>query len=201
MAQYKPHDHFFKKARRQGYRSRAAYKLLELNKRYRLIKRGGRVVDLGCSPGGFMQVALEAAGERGRVVGIDINPMQPIAHPAAVFIQADVASGGLSGRVIESLGGRKADCLLSDMAPATSGIADADQFRSLELARHAVALAEDVLRTGGNLLVKVFDSEGVATLVSSLRGRYKTVLRRRPSATRKGSRELYIIAIGKLPTP
>ncbi|MGH7769302.1 MAG: SAM-dependent methyltransferase, partial [Candidatus Binatia bacterium] len=128
---YQPKDAFYRKAKKEGYRSRAAYKLLELGRRFHLIKPGDRVVDLGAAPGGWLQVAAELTGPKGKVVGIDLQPTQPFHEPNIVVLQGDATSEECAKKIAELLGG-PVDCVLSDLAPKLSGIRDADIARSVE---------------------------------------------------------------------
>ena len=137
---YRPQDGFFRKAKREGYRSRAAYKLLEINQRFRLIRAGHAVVDLGAAPGGWLQVAAELAGPKGRVLGFDLQPIQPLSGRNVQAYELDLLAEDAAERITDLLGGAS-DCVLSDMAPRLSGIRDADHQRALNLARKAYEIA------------------------------------------------------------
>jgi len=192
---YQPKDSFYRKAKKEGYRSRAAYKLAELNRRFRLMKPGDRVVDLGAAPGGWLQVAAKLTGPKGKVVGVDLQPIEAFREPNVVLLQDDATSQECEKKIAELLGGR-ADCVLSDLAPKLSGIRDADIARSVELIRMAHGVARRLLRPGGNFLVKSFVAEELRDFLLGLKGDFSTVERTRPEATRKGSSEIYFCAMG-----
>jgi 23S rRNA (uridine2552-2'-O)-methyltransferase len=151
---YKPHDAYYKKAKQEGYRSRAAYKLLELQQRFRLMKPGDLVVDLGAAPGGWLQVAAKTVGRTGKVVGVDLQPMEPFHETNVTSVQGDIMSAAVQ-QEIKKLLDDPAHCVLSDLAPRLSGIRDADTARCLELNRIALSVATELLRPGGILLIKV----------------------------------------------
>lgn len=192
---YQPKDGFYRRAKKEGYRSRAAYKLLELNQRFRLIRPGDRVVDLGAAPGGWLQVVSQLVGEKGRVLGVDIQPIQPLGRANVLTLQGDVSSEECQRKIVELLGSR-ADCVLSDLAPRLSGIRDADISRSIELARAALGVACRLLRPGGALLVKTFMGEDLTALSGEVKSRFRSLQRSRPESTRKGSSEIYLCAQG-----
>jgi 23S rRNA (uridine2552-2'-O)-methyltransferase len=190
---YQPHDHYFKKAKQQGYRSRAAYKLIELQERYRLIKAGDKLVDLGAAPGGWLQVAAKIVGPSGMVIGVDIQTIQPLAERNIRLVTGDITSNEVQRQMTELLGG-PANCVLSDLAPKLSGIRDADTARCLELNRTALTVALTLLRPGGALLVKSFISDDLPIFTGELRHYFSTVQRTKPEATRQGSSEFYFYA-------
>ena len=192
---YRPQDGFFRKAKREGYRSRAAYKLQEINRRFRLIRPGHVVVDLGAAPGGWLQVAAEAAGPGGRVLGFDLQPIQRLSGHTVQAFELDVLAEDAAERIAGLLSG-SADCVLSDMAPRLSGVRDADNRRALDLARQAYAIAGEVLKARGAFLFKTFTGTEVEVLVREMSGRFETVRRVRSGATRKGSSEIYVVARG-----
>ena len=195
MMMYQPKDAFYRKAKREGYRSRAAYKLLELNRRFQLIKPGDRVVDLGAAPGGWLQVAAQLTGPKGMVLGADIQPIAPFHEPNIVVLQGDVTAAECAEKIIELLGSL-ADCVLSDVSPRLTGIHDADISRSVELARSAHSVACRLLKPGGNFLVKTFVGEELGAFFLELKKNFLSVHRTRPEATRKGSSEIYLCARG-----
>jgi 23S rRNA (uridine2552-2'-O)-methyltransferase len=192
---YKPHDSYFKKAKQEGYRSRAAYKLLELQQRYRLMKSGDRVIDLGAAPGGWLQVVARIIGQSGKVVAVDLEPIQPFSQSNIFVLRGDISSDDIQERVYQLLSG-PANCILSDLAPKLSGIRDADMARSLELNRMALALAARLLRPGGTLLLKSFISTDLQMFTAELKQHFATVQRTKPEATRQGSSEFYFCANG-----
>lgn len=192
---YRPQDGYFRKAKREGYRSRAAYKLLEINQRFRVIRPGQVVVDLGAAPGGWLQVAAEAAGPRGRVLGFDLQPVKPFSGLGVQAFELDILAQDAPRRIGE-LASEPVDCVLSDMAPRLSGIRDADRRRTLELARKAFDLARAILKPNGAFLFKTFTGADAELLLKELSGCFQTVQRVRSAATRKGSSEIYVVAKG-----
>ncbi len=191
---YERKDRFYRLAKKTGYRSRAAYKLLELSRRYRLIRRGDRVVDLGAWPGGWLQVAAELAGSDGRVIGVDIVPIPAISAPAVTCLCGDVRDPSIQQQIARLSGG-KVDIVLSDMAPKLTGIRATDAVRSVELAELACRIAAGLLRPKGRLLVKMFAGPETETLIASLQTSYTAVRRTRPEASRARSDEFYVVAL------
>ena len=188
-------DQYVKRAQGEGYRSRAAYKLLEIQERDRLLRAGMRVVDLGAAPGGWSQVAQQLVGEKGEVVALDILPMDPI--PGVEFIQGDFREATPLRQLRDLLEDRPVDLVISDMAPNVSGIAAVDQPRAIHLCELALQFAGEVLKPGGGLLVKAFHGEGFDGLVRDLRAAFDRVVSRKPNASRAGSREVYLVAVGR----
>jgi 23S rRNA (uridine2552-2'-O)-methyltransferase len=192
---YKRKDAFYKKAKQAGYRSRAAYKLLELSHGFGLLRPGQRVIDLGAWPGGWLQVAAELVGPRGRVIGIDLVPIDPLSAGNVTVVQGDATDPDQQRRLLSLLDG-PADILLSDMAPKLSGVRERDEAQAQELSRAAVVCTTRLLRPGGTLLLKAFIDSGHADRLAALRASFATVKTTKPQATRKGSAETYIIASG-----
>lgn len=195
---YNRKDHFYRQAKSAGYRSRAAYKLLELARRYRLIHAGDRVVDLGAWPGGWLQVAAELAGAAGRVIGVDLVALDPLSNPAITCLLGDARTAEVQAEIRRRSGG-PVDVVLSDMAPKLTGVRATDTARAGALADAAVDIAVQLLRPGGRLLVKAFTSAETDALVQRLKRDFATVKRTRPEASRAGSAELYVIAAGYRP--
>ncbi len=194
MPKYRRKDAFYTRAKEAGLRSRAAYKLEQLQKHYKLLRPGDKVVDLGAWPGGWLQVAARIVGQRGKVVGVDREPIPPLVDaPQVVVLQADVFEPGLVERVRAELGGA-ADVVLSDLAPKLSGVKDRDQAAARALVERAAELALQWLRPGGVLVMKVFMGAELPSLLERLRGAFARVVTTRPEATRKGSSELYVVA-------
>jgi 23S rRNA (uridine2552-2'-O)-methyltransferase len=189
-------DPYVQRAQREGYRSRACYKLLELQERGRLIRPGMTVVDLGSAPGGWSQVAAELAGDRGRVVASDILPMDSLA--GVTFIQGDFTEDAVFEAICAELEGKGADVVLSDMAPNMSGLAAVDQPRAMLLAELALDLALRMLRPGGAFACKVFQGEGFEALLADARAGFERVQTRKPAASRSRSREVYLVATGAI---
>jgi len=189
-------DPYVDEARRRGYRSRAAFKLIGLDDRFRLLRPGQRVLDLGCAPGGWTQVAVERvrpAADRGAVVGIDILAMDPV--PGAIVIQQDFLDQAAPAR-LEALLGGPADVVLSDMAAPTTGHASTDHLRIVALAEAACAFAREVLAPGGSFVAKVFQGGTERSLLESLRRDFQSVRHAKPPASRAESAEVYVVAKG-----
>jgi 23S rRNA (uridine2552-2'-O)-methyltransferase len=184
-------DPYVTAAKAQGWRSRAAFKLTELDEKYKLITKGARVVDLGAAPGGWAQVALARGAER--VVGVDLLPVDPVA--GAEFIQGDFLEDGMEQRLTELLGG-KADIVLSDMAPNTSGHVATDHIRIMALAETALAFAIEILKPDGSFVAKLFQGGAEHGMLNTLKLRFRTVRHAKPPASRKDSKEMYVIAMG-----
>lgn len=195
---YKPHDSYYQRAKQEGYRSRAAYKLLELQQRYRLLRPGDAVVDLGAAPGGWLQVAANIVGQNGRVIGVDLQNIQPFQQRHVTVIHGDVTTDEIQARIREFLG-RPADCVISDMAPKLTGIRDADMARCLALNQIALKVAVQFLRPGGSLLIKSFISNELHQFTAEIRQHFSAVQRTKPDATRQGSSEFYFFAKGFVP--
>ncbi len=188
-------DEYVKRAQRDGYRSRAVYKLDEIQQRDRLIKPGMTIVDLGAAPGGWSQYALPLIGRKGKIMAMDILPMEPL--PGVDFLQGDFREDGVLESLMKMLDGREVDLVMSDIAPNISGVEAVDLPRSMYLVELAVDFADRVLKPGGDLLVKVFQGEGFDELVRDLRRHYTKVLIRKPRASRPRSREVYALARGR----
>jgi 23S rRNA (uridine2552-2'-O)-methyltransferase len=190
---YKRKDAFYAKAKKEGYRSRAAYKLMELAGREKVVRSGDFVIDAGAAPGGWSQVLLGLVGKTGKVAAVDILPMDPLPGENFRFFPRDVTDNALPSEIVAFLG-RKADAVVSDAAPNTTGIPFTDQARSADLVRHVLVLARKTLRDGGTLLAKIFEGAEADEVVRELRAFFGSVRRIRPAATRKESFELYLLA-------
>jgi len=183
-----------RKARAEGFRSRAAYKLLEIDARDRLFIPGALVVDLGAAPGGWSQVAAQKVAPGGRVIAVDLLEIAPISN--VTILRGDCREAEMQAQLVDALGGRKAGVVLSDMSPNISGIASADQARAAELVRMAMDFCRERLQEKGVLLVKVFQGAEFAGLLKELRGMFKEVRTLKPAASRDKSRETYLLARG-----
>lgn len=183
-------DHYRRLAKDQGYRSRAAYKLKQINDSYRILKRSARIVDIGCAPGGWVQVATELS--HGKVVGIDIKPVEPV--QGATILQGSIDDPVAVAKIIETLG-EKADVVLSDLAPNVSGMWDMDHARQIDLTRNALALAKQILKPGGSAVFKVFEGEFLAELKKEMATSFSKVLISKPTASRQESSELYLVCL------
>lgn len=190
-------DIYVQRSRKEGYRSRASYKLLELDEKYGLIKPGQVVVDLGAAPGGWSQVVAERLRGNGTVIASDILPMDSIADVR--FIQGDFTEEAVFDRIVEVIGDSRVDLVISDMAPNMSGMKDIDQPRAMHLVEMAVDFATRVLKPGGVLVTKVFQGEGFDPLLRELRGCFDRVSAKKPDASRGRSREVYWLARGFRP--
>jgi 23S rRNA (uridine2552-2'-O)-methyltransferase len=187
-------DPYVQKAKAEGYRSRAAYKLLELDKKDRLLAPGQLLIDLGAAPGSWSQVAVARIGSKGRVVAVDLLPMEPL--PGVQFVQGDFREQQVLEALLVLLGGRKADLVISDLAPNISGIGVSDQARSIYLCELALEFARQCLKPGGSLLVKVFQGAGFAEFLADMRKAFVKVGSRKPEASRGRSSEMYLLGKG-----
>ena len=187
-------DEFVKRAQRDGYRSRAVYKLEEMQQKDRLLRPGSVIVDLGAAPGGWSQYAARQLGPQGRIIALDILPMDDL--PGVEFIEGDFREDEVLDSLMKSLGGVRVDLVMSDMAPNISGMEAVDQPRSMYLMELAADFAANVLGKGGDLLFKGFHGEGFDALIRDLRSQYDKLLIRKPKASRPRSREVYVLAKG-----
>lgn len=187
-------DPFVQRARREGYRSRAAYKLLELDERHRLLRPGQTVVDLGAAPGSWAQVVRRRLGGSGTVIALDLLPMDPI--DGVLFIQGDMRSESMPAQLAAAMGNRPADLVLSDMAPNLSGVAAADAARGEELIELAADFAVHILKPQGIFVVKLFNGAGFEPSRALLKTLFASVLIRKPAASRDRSAEVYAVAAG-----
>ena len=185
-------DEYVKRSQKDGWRSRASYKLLEIQEKDRLIQPGMSVVDLGAAPGGWSQVAIGLVGDHGRVVASDILPMDPIA--GVDFVQGDFTEDSVLQRTLTTIGSDKVDLVISDMAPNMSGTLSIDQPRSMYLVELALEMTRRVLRKNGIFLTKVFQGEGFDVFFKDLRSSFGRVQTRKPKASRPRSREVYLLA-------
>ncbi len=192
---YKRKDSYYRRAKQEGFRSRAAYKLTEIARAHKIARPGEFVVEAGAAPGGWSQVLLRLVGPVGKVAAVDILPMEPIPGEHFRFFRSDIADPTLPADIL-SFFGRKADTVVSDAAPNTSGVAFTDRVRSADLVRSVRALAETTLREGGTFLAKIFEGPESDEIFRELQGSFTKVQRIRPGATRKESSELYLLARG-----
>ncbi|MCG7975945.1 MAG: 23S rRNA (uridine(2552)-2'-O)-methyltransferase RlmE [Candidatus Thiodiazotropha taylori] len=185
-------DTYVKQAQKAGYRSRAAFKLLEIQEKDKLIKPGMKVVDLGAAPGGWSQIARDLVGENGQVFALDILPMDPIA--GVEFIQGDFRETEPLESLRNLLQGAAIDLVISDMAPNVTGMASVDQPRSIYLCELALDFARETLKPGGGFVVKVFQGEGFDDFLREVRSSFGRVVSRKPDSSRAKSREIYLVA-------
>ncbi len=187
-------DPYVKRAQKDGLRSRASYKLMELNEKDKLMRPGMLVMDLGSAPGGWSQVAGRIVGEKGRVIASDILPMDPLDN--VDFIQGDFTDDGVFQQILAKLDGRQPDLIISDIAPNISGVAAADQAASMYLVELVLDMVRQVLKPGGNFVAKVFQGEGSDEYLKDVRTSFDKVVIRKPEASRPRSREVYLMAKG-----
>jgi 23S rRNA (uridine2552-2'-O)-methyltransferase len=188
-------DPYVKKAQQGGYRSRAVFKLQEIQERDRLFKPGMTVIDLGAAPGGWSQLLTQLVGRIGRVIAMDILPMDPL--PRVEFILGDFNEDEVQQQVLDVVGDAKVDWVISDMAPNFSGVDSVDQLRSIALSEMALDFALRVLPNSGGFLIKLFQGEGFEDFLKTVRSCFKKVLIRKPKASRERSREVYLVALGR----
>jgi 23S rRNA (uridine2552-2'-O)-methyltransferase len=185
-------DQYRRLAKDKGYRARSAYKLLQINSSYDILKKGDKVVDLGCAPGGWLQVAIKEVGLSGKVVGLDLKPVAPVT--GATILQGSIEDANMLSKIAEILG-CKADVVLSDIAPNVSGVWDIDHARQISLSTIALGFAQQMLRVGGSSVFKIFEGEMLKEFKSELRKSFGKVLLSKPSASRQESSELYIVCL------
>lgn len=185
-------DYFYKKAKREGYRSRAAYKLQQINERYNVINRDNIVIDLGAAPGGWSQVAKELVGNRGFVLGLDLEEIEPL--KGVEFIRGDITKKDIIENITSIL--KSADAVISDMSPDISGNYSIDHANSVYLCEKALEFAETILKPSGNFVVKIFQGDMFDNYLNELKKRFRQVRIYAPEAKRKRSSEIYIIAKG-----
>lgn len=187
-------DEYVKKAQQEGYRSRAVYKLKEIQEKDRILQPCMKVVDLGAAPGGWSQYATQVIGRKGRVVASDILPLDPL--PFVEFVLGDFREDAVLAEILGLLGDEKADLVISDMAPNMSGVDAVDQPRAIHLCELALDMARQVLKPGGTFLVKLFQGDGSEQYMRDVRSSFKVVKVRKPAASRPRSREVYVLAQG-----
>ena len=187
-------DHWVKKSKEMGYRSRASFKLIELDEKDKLFRPGMTVVDLGAAPGGWSQIAAERVGDHGRVVASDILPMDSMA--GVEFVQGDFTEEEVLNRILVALGDEPADLVISDMAPNMSGMSAVDQPAAMYLVELALDMAREVLKPGGNFVAKVFQGEGFDQYIKDMRTSFNKVVTRKPDSSRSRSREVYLLGKG-----
>ena len=187
-------DPYVNRSREEGYRSRASYKLIEIDRKDGLFRRGQTVVDLGAAPGGWSQVAAERVGESGTVLASDILPMDPI--PDVTFVQGDFTEQAVLDELLGKLDGRPVDLVISDMAPNMSGVAAIDIPSAMHLVELGLEMANEVLRPGGAFVTKVFQGEGFDDLLRTMKRDFQRVASRKPDASRGRSREQYQVCTG-----
>lgn len=186
-------DQYRRLAKDQGYRARSAYKLLQLNSSYHVLKKGSKVVDLGCAPGGWLQVATKEVGSTGEVIGIDLKPVEPV--NGAIVLQGSIEDTIMLDKISDILGCSKVDVVLSDLAPNVSGVWDIDHARQISLSTIALGFSRQVLREGASAVFKIFEGDMLNEFRAELRRSFGRVLLSKPSASRMRSSELYIVCL------
>jgi 23S rRNA (uridine2552-2'-O)-methyltransferase len=189
---YIPNDRWSQRATKEGYRARSVYKLMELDEQYHLLSPGMRVLDVGAAPGSWLQYTAQVVGPGGKILGIDLKPITPIA-PYVITKVCDIFDDEALKREFASLGPGKFDLILSDIAPNTSGIKDVDQWRSLELSRRVVEIAVKHLRSGGTVVMKVFRGRDFDAFTQELKSQFRVMKVRSVGASRDRSREVYVV--------
>ncbi len=188
-------DQFRRLAREQGYRSRSAFKLKQINESYKILNRGNCVVDIGCAPGGWIQIALSEVGPKGKVIGIDIKKIEPLTK--AFFIQGNIQDEEIINSILK-FSTSSVDVVLSDLSPNVSGNWDLDHARQIDLTRTALKLSNKILKKDGKVVLKVFQGDMLNELIDELKKEFKKIIRTKPNASRQTSSEIYLICIGKL---
>ncbi|MFH1654673.1 MAG: RlmE family RNA methyltransferase [Pseudomonadota bacterium] len=191
---YDRKDHYYRKAKEEGKASRAAYKLVEFQRRFSLIKRGQKIVDLGCAPGGWLIELSQMVGESGKVVGVDLLPLKIELPPNVKFIQGSMEDDAIIERLKVEAGG-DIDLVVSDMAPNTSGVAFKDAYLSYELCVVAFEVAQILLKIKGSFIAKIFSGQEVLEFRKLLQSKFEKVVQVVPPATRKHSKELYLLGL------
>jgi 23S rRNA (uridine2552-2'-O)-methyltransferase len=185
-------EHYYKKAKKIGYRSRSAYKLIQIQRRYNIFKEGDKVVDLGAAPGGWSQVANEFVGENGKIIGIDLEPIAPIDN--IDFIQGDITNKDFIKLIKEKLDFGRVDVVISDLSPNISGNYSVDQARSVFLCEKALEITDIILKKGGKFVCKIFEGEDSDIFIKKIKNLFTIVKLYSPNASRKSSSEIYIIS-------
>lgn len=196
MPRYVVKDTFYKKAKKEGYRARSAYKLEEIVQRFRVIKRGDRVLDLGAAPGSWVQVTAGLVGGSGRVVGLDILPIEPVTAPNVLLMQADIREIDAS-RLLADAGVDAFDVVTCDIAPNLSGVREVDDARVLELYEAVLGVVGKVLRPGGSFVIKLFASPEFGGMAARLKKQFAGVTTFKPKSSRAVSAEVYLVCVGK----
>ena len=187
-------EFYYKKAKAENYRSRATYKLVQANEKYQFIKRNDIVVDLGAAPGGWIQAARKMTGKQGFVLGVDLKPIEPFTQEYIRTIVADMTDPDIVPQILSFLP-RKADVVISDAAPNITGVWEVDHARQIDLATKALGIAQCIMRSGGNLFVKVFQGDLLDGFIQTVKASFETVKIVKPQASRAKSSEMYILAL------
>jgi len=192
--QEKKKEHFYKKAKKEGYRARSAYKLKDIQKKFSLIKKNDFVLDLGCAPGGWSQITREIIGNNGKIIGVDISSVKSMR--GVFFIKGDMTEDDTVKEIEQVLGNKNVDVVLTDMSPDISGNYDMDQARSIYLCKKAFETAQVFLKSNGNFVCKAFEGKDMDEFFKVLKNKFRDVKRFSPKSSRKSSSEIYIIGKG-----
>lgn len=190
--QRRKRDYYYRRAKEEKYRSRAAYKLLQAVAKYRFIQKGNVVVDLGSAPGGWLQASRKLVGEKGFVLGVDLKPVEPLPEKNVQTIVADITEEGIAEKILTLLP-RKADAVLCDASPNVSGVWEVDHARQIDLATHALRLTEKILKPNGSFFVKVFEGDLLRGFVETMKKCFVTVKLVKPKASKAESSEIFIL--------
>jgi 23S rRNA (uridine2552-2'-O)-methyltransferase len=188
-------DYYRRRAREEGYRSRAAFKLKQMNNKYHLMRRGSKVIDIGSAPGGWAQVSSEIVGTVGQVIGVDLEPVKSISKNT-ILLQEDISSSTALESITNALHGDKADLVLADLSPKLSGIWDMDHFKQIDLCNSVIDILPSILRVDGSCLMKAFQGAELQGLVKRLKESFERIDISKPNASRKESSEVYLVALG-----
>jgi 23S rRNA (uridine2552-2'-O)-methyltransferase len=187
-------DYYRKRAKEDGYRSRAAFKLKEMNNKYHIMARGSKIVDIGCAPGGWLQVSSELVGNVGQVIGVDLDPVKSVAKNTTIF-QDDITSPETKDKILQVLRGDKAGAVLADLSPKLSGIWDMDHYKQIDLCNSVVDVLPSMLKEGGACVIKAFQGDELQGLIQRLRKSFNRVEISKPNASRKESSEVYLVGL------
>lgn len=189
----KKKEHYYKAAKRVGYRARSAFKLKQIQNKFSIFSKGDTVIDLGAAPGGWSQVANECVGEKGIVIGADIEAVKPLF--GVIFIQGDVTEESTINEIKKEITKSNVDVIISDMSPDITGTYSIDQARSVYLCETALSVADQMLKPGGNFICKLFEGEDTKEFIDKVKSRFKYVKKFSPQASRKSSSEIYVIGL------
>ena len=190
---FQKREYFYNEAKRKGYRSRSAFKLKQIQKKYKIIRKNDYILDLGAAPGGWSQVLNEIVGEKGKIIGVDLSFIQPM--EGIIFLQDDITKKSTLDKIINIIGDERIDVILSDMSPNISGNYTIDQAKSIYLCEKSLNLAEELLKENGNFLCKLFMGEDFENFLNDFKKKFKKIKLYSPPASRKSSSEIYLIGI------
>jgi 23S rRNA (uridine2552-2'-O)-methyltransferase len=188
-------DYYRRRAKEEGYRSRAAFKLKEMNNKYHIMGRGSKVVDIGCAPGGWLQVSSELVGTAGQVIGVDLQPVHSVGKNTTIF-QGDITSPEVTQKILRELRGDKAGAVLADLSPKLSGIWDMDHYKQIDLCNIVLDVLPSILKEGGACVMKAFHGDELQGLIGRLKKSFNRVEISKPNASRKESSEVYLVGLG-----